>query len=397
MIYFIQCTLYTAFLYLIYVLLLRHKALHAWNRAYLLGCVAIPPLLPFIAIHGIDTPVAIGAAYANLSEVDILRATGTGNAGAVYGPHLVLPTIYVLVSAMLLARFAWQYHRLQQITRRNGNARLIDDAYVLTGTGMGPGSFGKYIFFPGSDADDAILEHELAHVRRRHTWDMVLVRFMQCLFWPNIALVLVARELKMTHEFQADADSATDTTAYAGMLLGSTFGIKQYSFTHTFFHHPIKRRIAMLQNKTTRRGRLSPAMFRSALAALLVTTGVVYLQSCSRRAIPEPTVYAYVDQMPHAEYDLGTYLSSNIKYPEEARKKNIDGRVIVKFIVDENGEIRKPEAVKSPDPILTDEALRVVSAMPKWTPGMNKHERVPVYFTLPISFHLANSTNPDAQ
>ena len=82
------------------------------------------------------------------------------------------------------------------------------------------------------------------------------------------------------------------------------------------------------------------------------------------------------------------YLKANIRYPKEAKERGIQGRVIVQFIVEEDGTLTEGKVVKSVDPQLDAEALRVVRSMPNWTPGKQRGEAVRVRFTIPVSFKL---------
>ncbi len=82
------------------------------------------------------------------------------------------------------------------------------------------------------------------------------------------------------------------------------------------------------------------------------------------------------------------YLSSNISYPEAAKVNNIKGRVIVEFVVDKNGNISSPKVLRSPNKILDEEAIRVVSKMPKWKPGTKDGKPVSTKMVLPIKFEL---------
>ena len=99
-------------------------------------------------------------------------------------------------------------------------------------------------------------------------------------------------------------------------------------------------------------------------------------------------VYSYVEVMPKASVDIVTYLSENLHYPIEARKKNIQGKVMVRFIVNEDGSITDCEVIRGIGGGCDEEAVRAISAMPKWKPGMTKGKPVKVYFTQPISFKL---------
>lgn len=100
-------------------------------------------------------------------------------------------------------------------------------------------------------------------------------------------------------------------------------------------------------------------------------------------------VFDVVEQMP--EYPGGIqalfeYLQQNVKYPEDAKKQKIEGRVIATFVVETDGSINNVEVAKPAFPSLDAEAVRVLSAMPKWKPGMQSGKVVRVKYTVPINF-----------
>lgn len=97
-----------------------------------------------------------------------------------------------------------------------------------------------------------------------------------------------------------------------------------------------------------------------------------------------------IDLMPNAEYNINEYLADHINYPMAARKANIEGRAIVKFVIDEDGGIAGVTLLKGIGRECDEEAIRVVSEMPHWLPGMSEGEPVRVYFTLPITFRLTD-------
>ena len=105
----------------------------------------------------------------------------------------------------------------------------------------------------------------------------------------------------------------------------------------------------------------------------------------------EEDVYILVDNSP--EFPGGTmglleYMRTTIKYPAQARKDTIQGRVLVSFIVNKDGSIVKPEIVKSAHPLLDEEALRMVNEMPAWKPGEQNGVPVRVKYTIPVNFRL---------
>ena len=102
-------------------------------------------------------------------------------------------------------------------------------------------------------------------------------------------------------------------------------------------------------------------------------------------------VFDVVEQMP--EYPGGPgalieYLSQNVKYPEDAKQQKIEGRVLATFVVETDGSVSNVEVVKPAFPSLDAEAVRLLLAMPKWTPGKQNGKVVRVKFTVPISFNL---------
>ena len=108
-------------------------------------------------------------------------------------------------------------------------------------------------------------------------------------------------------------------------------------------------------------------------------------------------VYLMPDQLPEFPGGIQAmmkFLSTNIKYPVEAQKKGISGRVIVQFVIMEDGTLDQAKVIRGVDPLLDEEALRVVKSMPKWKPGMDRGEAVKVRFTAPIMFNLSKKDTP---
>ena len=116
-----------------------------------------------------------------------------------------------------------------------------------------------------------------------------------------------------------------------------------------------------------------------------------------REVIAEPEVveeekpYEAVEQMPTfpgGETELMKFIRDNLKYPVIAQENGIQGRVILRFVVSKTGTIDNVTVLRSLDPTCDKEAIRVVKSMPKWIPGKQNGNNVPVYFTLPVVFKL---------
>ena len=105
----------------------------------------------------------------------------------------------------------------------------------------------------------------------------------------------------------------------------------------------------------------------------------------------EEQVFNAVEQMPQfpgGDAELMKYISSNIKYPTMAMENNIQGRVVVQFVVTKTGKIGEVKVVRSKDPDLDKEAVRVVKSLPNFIPGKMNGQAVNVWYTLPITFKL---------
>lgn len=105
----------------------------------------------------------------------------------------------------------------------------------------------------------------------------------------------------------------------------------------------------------------------------------------------EEPVYKVVEVMPEfpgGMKALMDFIQKNIRYPEEARKNGIQGRVAVSVVIDENGRVTDPVIMRSRYPALDEEALRIVGLMPQWKPGMQQGKAVKVEFTFPVTFKL---------
>lgn len=97
-----------------------------------------------------------------------------------------------------------------------------------------------------------------------------------------------------------------------------------------------------------------------------------------------------VEQPPQPGFNILEYLNKNLQYPAEAKEKEVEGRVMVSFVVNKDGSISNIEIVRGKElgHGLPEEATRLVKNMPKWKPGKQNGQQVRVYYTMPITFKL---------
>ena len=128
------------------------------------------------------------------------------------------------------------------------------------------------------------------------------------------------------------------------------------------------------------------------IMALMAVFGLTTV-SAQKTVVPKKNqkVFDVVEQMP--EYPGGQaalieYISNNVKYPDDAAKKKVEGKVFVTFVVDTDGKITDVSLLRKVFPSLDAEAIRVISGMPNWIPGKQKGQVVRVKYTVPIVFRL---------
>lgn len=100
------------------------------------------------------------------------------------------------------------------------------------------------------------------------------------------------------------------------------------------------------------------------------------------------TVVEHDPQFPGGNEALYQYLGSNAHYPEKAKEQGVQGTVYLTFIVERDGSISNIRVLRSPSDLLSEEAQRLVKAMPKWKPGQQRGKKVRVQYNLPINFQL---------
>lgn len=135
--------------------------------------------------------------------------------------------------------------------------------------------------------------------------------------------------------------------------------------------------------------------FRLALLVVLISSTTKIFSQNTPGNNQQDGVYTSAEVMPEfpgGAMALYEYFKANLKYPDGAREKGTEGVVITSFVVDAEGNIKSPVVIKSLDAYMDAEALRTITAMPKWKPGMQGGKNVSVQLVQPVRFSL---TVPD--
>ena len=290
---------------------------------------------------------------------------------------------------------------------------MLEDGVSLTVVDKLPTPFSwfTHVVVDKNDAQqnlDLILEHELAHIRLRHSWDVLAVDIALCVWWFNPALWLLRRELQSLHEYQADdavLRRGIDAKTYQLLLIKRAVGSRLHSVANCLNHSNLKNRITMMCKKNSSRWSAAKLLLVLPLVALSLaaTATTVYVPKEQNKgnenfvetqivAADEEQPYIKVQQMPTFQGgDLNAYrnwMQSQLQYPKEAKDKGIKGRVIFSFVVEKDGSVSEFKVLNTPDKLLSAEVERVFKLTPKWEPGEQNGKKVRVKFTAPVSFKL---------
>jgi protein TonB len=126
------------------------------------------------------------------------------------------------------------------------------------------------------------------------------------------------------------------------------------------------------------------------LSAILFMTFCVHAQDTGNISKSQDKQFYYIQKMPYAPYNVDQYLADNLKYPGRARRQKIQGRVIVRFVINEDGSISDCKIIKGIGGGCDEVALKVIQNMPKWSPGKQEGKPVKVFFTKAINFTLSD-------
>lgn len=255
--YLLQVLVCSAVLMVYYLLVLRNKKFHQYNRFYLLGVAVVSWIVPLIKIvweqqhAGVRQVELLNVVAAGNSEIEALVASKQESLDWIS----LLPNLYVGVSLFLATAMLIALLRIYKMYKSYECNNLQQFYLVMTREKGTPFSFFNYIFWNAeidiqTPAGKQILQHELTHVKQYHSIDKIGVQLILIVGWFNPFFWLLKKELDMIHEFIADKKSVEhgDAASFAQMLLTTAYPGQQFPLTNPFFFSPIKRRLKMLTN-----------------------------------------------------------------------------------------------------------------------------------------------------
>ena len=429
--YIIKSTLYISVFQSFYLLVMRKTTFFRLNRIVFIAGTFISLALPFVKIRmpvesAVISPIAL-IEEAISSEPMTLPAAMVGAEVPVNWPRLIISAILVSGAVISLIVTGISYIRMSRMIR-SVKAVMVDGIPVKIIEEEIPSfSWGRHIVIGRKDLEEnpAILTHERMHVRCGHSFDLMAYTIVTTLQWFNPLVWIARTELKMLHEYEADEltiNKGIDATQYQLLLVKKAVGAKRFQLANGFNHSKLKNRITMMhKNKTNKWMRLAyflciPAIIGAmcccaqnskagtTTAPEAMSDNAVQAKSESQTIsdTPEkkdPVPFNQVEVTPTFNGgDANTFsrwVNQQLKYPESCKKEGISGRVTLSFTVSETGKVTDVKVLRGVHEDLDNEAIRVVSSSPDWTPGKVDGKPVAVSYNFPIIFQTKKPENTD--
>ena len=263
--YDLRVAVLIAVFYIFYRLMLSRDSSHQLNRVVLLGTALASFVLPFcvITIHHIEVLPAMPTV-----EQDVVSGGVTATVPSAPWWQTALPVVYWSGVMMILLHIILSISKVCILIRRCEKHRQADGTVIAVADGeVSPFSWMHYIVVPRSDyahPDRAILLHEREHVRRHHSWDVLLVDILTSFQWFNPTMWMLRTDLRAIHEYEADAavlSSGADARQYQYLLVRKAMAAAGYSVVNGINHSTLKQRITMMNNPKRNRYSWLKAMY----------------------------------------------------------------------------------------------------------------------------------------
>lgn len=428
--YLLKANIILALLYAFYRLSFYKDTFFNYRRISLMGILVVAALIPLPWTQlWISTWPAAGTVGTFTTEVLLPEFVVTPEKTGSTATLMTLAAwIYWSGVCLLLGRIGIQLLAIIRLDHRCPRTQMNGTVVRVLPEGEAPFSFFGQIFVcpTGHSAEelDEILVHEQTHARQAHSLDVLAGELASAFCWFNPFVWLWRREIRQNLEYLADQSvlaEGHDRRTYQYHLLGLAYHKAAATIYNNFNVLPLKKRIRMMNKQRSKSiGQLKYLLFVP-VAALLAAAcaGNQKQDTAEGGAMDEVVAVGYavdsVEKQPAANMDvtaenliqgevydmveqqplfpggskeLMAWLGQNLRYPVKAQENGIQGRVICQFVITKEGKVADIKIMRGVSPELDEEAVRVIKAMPAWTPGKQDGQAVNVRYTLPVTFRL---------
>ncbi|MEP2936095.1 MAG: M56 family metallopeptidase [Gilvibacter sp.] len=274
--YLIKFTGCLGLLLLVYKVFLEHENMHTFKRFYLLGSLLMAAVLPLITITYYVDPVATDAALNTLVTLDEGNSaeTATGLSSTIVWYSLV--GIYAIGMLVFALRFGLNIGRIFKTINANPKIKMPHYIQVLLKNSVVPHSFLKYVFVSKNELaqheiSEAVMQHELAHVRQKHSYDILLIELFHIAFWWNPLFIWLKKAVKLNHEFLADqsiTSSSMSASQYCDLLFAYASGSDHSALASPINYSLTQKRIVMLTKSFSKKRAVIKALIALPVLAI---------------------------------------------------------------------------------------------------------------------------------
>lgn len=255
--YLLESTLSLIILLVVYHFFIEKEKMHYFKRFYLLFVIAyslLAPLFTFTIENDLNASTIPMLPFSKMMTNQEIATKPI----AFFGPQLLV-LVYLFVVAALLFRFVKNILRMFQLIRSNKKVMYENSTLVLMHQETIPHSFLNYIFlnktaFEQGKIENEILDHEMTHVRQKHTWDILMIEVLKIIFWFNPIFILYKKSIQLNHEFLADEavnKKYQNPSFYQLLLLNANENKKDYLASNLNYLLTKKRFIMMTKSQNT--------------------------------------------------------------------------------------------------------------------------------------------------
>ena len=402
--YFIQVNLYLLLVGLSFEFGFRKSQNFKFGRPFLLISSFLSFILPLIKL-----PEAVQFSQTIQLDGIIMNAI---EVGVQTQPSFIIDW-WLVVKTILLTGFSIRFihcligiYKLQQIK----NKSVKKEGYYEVLNSVCAFSFMNAIFIGSkipSDKKEIILKHELIHVKRNHSIDVLLTQLMQCILWYNPLSYKVSSYLKEVHEFEADHHASINKEEYIELLLQQNFQNFNFSIIHQFNSNHLKNRIMRL-NKNTPKISLTALVLTIGLFAFLFlnhqsasSKGQLFSDEATTKLVKTSSFPEIIQiqgenkdtTLPLPNYPGGmdnfiNFISKNVKYPEDMKKQDVQATVYTRIFIDDKGKVESIQFMNATTKSFEKEVTRVIELAEDFIPAEKDGKRVKTYISIPVRFKL---------
>lgn len=424
--YIVTSGLLLSVFYAFFMLLMRKTTFFTFNRFSLMAGSLLCLALPLIHWDFSGTAVSNVIPTLTLPQAVVSAEGGTLNAadkgiswlGVVSGIYFLGAFVVLIMNILSVIQTSRMIASGEHIQKEGFKVTIVDAPVASF-------SFLGHIVISREDftATPVILTHEMSHVRKCHSVDVLLFSVVTVLHWFNPLVWLARAELKMLHEYEADESvigQGVNAADYQLLLVRKAVGEHRFRLANGFNHTKLSNRITMMMSEKTNGWiRLSYVACVPLLACMLcfctsnkqtseMTERTVDALDAEPQDINEVVAIGVTDATTAEEDEPVPFQSAEVKpmfqggdannfakwvnehliYPEDAQKAKKQGRVVVQFTITKTGKMENVKVLRGTFKSLDEEALRIVKSSPVWEPGKMQGKAVDVTYTFPIVFRL---------